>query len=83
MIITAIIMFCVGILSWIIALMPSLNFSFSPENQSSFVGVIDAVSCLVPMNTIGIIMGLIILAYGIEFLWYIFNWVIAKIPFID
>jgi hypothetical protein len=82
-IITAIITFVVGILSWIIAFIPSMKIDLQPENQSSFIGVINSVSCLVPINTVGFIITAIVVTYAVEFLWYVFNWVIAKIPFID
>lgn len=83
MIITAIITFVVGIVAWIISFLPELRIDFSPQAQDSLFSVISGVGCLVPVNTAGIIIGLIVLAYGIEFLWYVFNWLIAKIPFIE
>lgn len=83
MIITAICMFVVGIISWIISIMPNMRVDFDPQSTASFFSVIDGVSCVVPVTQAGIIIGLILLVYGIEFLWLLLNWIIAKIPFIE
>ena len=83
MIIAGLIVFCIGIISWIISILPSAKIDFAPESQGSFIEVLNSVSCIVPVNTMGIILGIILLVYGVEFAWYCINWIIAKIPFIE
>jgi hypothetical protein len=83
MIITAIIVFFASVCSFFISLIPNMRIDVSPEFQDSWVSIVNNVSALVPTNHLFIILALVALIYGAEFLWLLLNWIIAKIPFIE
>ena len=83
MIIDAIISFIVSIANWFLTLMPNLKLDFTAESMDAFHSVIAGVGCIMPVGTLGIIIGLMAIAYTVEFAWYVLNWWIAKIPFIE
>ena len=83
MIITGIINLIVGVFNWILSLIPSMKINIAAENQDSLFEVINGVSCIVPVKTAGILVGIVLIVYGFELIWHLVNWLIAKIPFID
>lgn len=83
MIITALAMFAVAILSFFMSLIPNMKMEFTPQGQESLFSVMQGVGALLPVNQLGIILGIILVVYAAEFLWLLLNWLIAKIPFIE
>ena len=67
---------------WLISILPNMRIDFTPTDQDSFLSVINGVSCIAPVTTAGIILGLIVLVYGLEFLWYLLNYLTEKLPLI-
>lgn len=83
MIVTSIILFFASIVSFFVGLMPDMKIDFTPQAQDSLSSIISGVSALMPVNHVGVVLGLVLLVYGLEFLWLLINWLIAKIPTID
>lgn len=83
MLITAMIAFVVLVFTWILSLIPPMKINLAPENQDSLFEIINGVSCIVPVKTAGVLVGIVLIVYGIELIWLLVNWLISKIPLID
>lgn len=83
MIITAIITMLLAVLTWVLSAIPSMKVDFQTEGMQSFWDIVNGVSCVLPVGTMFTIISLVLIIYAAEFLWYVFNWVISKVPFIN
>lgn len=84
MITQTIIEYFLAFITWIVNFLPSFKISLNLiEGQTALWSTINNVSCLVPVGTVITILGLIFVAYSIEFSWGVLNWLIKKIPTID
>ena len=58
-------------------------FKGNVEGQSALWDTIGGVSCIVPVSTVIVIIGLVFGIYSLEVIWAVAMWVVRKIPSIN
>lgn len=83
MVIVAILAFFASIVTMILSWVPSMKIDVDAVAPSGLYSVIEYVGAFVPTTQLGIILGLILAVYSLEFIWLLINWVASKIPTIS
>ncbi|MBM7581141.1 hypothetical protein JOD21_003875 [Jeotgalibacillus terrae] len=69
---------------FIIGLLPVMKIPLDfIESQSALWNAIQSVSCIVPVDTMLIVLPIILLMYSLDFTMSVINWLINKIPSIN
>lgn len=83
MITEAILNFFTGLGVGFIDLFPTISLSESPPMPTSLIGVINGVSCIMPVGTLGIAIGVYFVLLTSDLIMSIVHWIIRKIPTIN
>ncbi len=79
MIVTFFLSTIVMFLAWILSFFPNGKIDLPTTNVNDFWSALDGVSCIMPISTLGVVIGLALAFIGIEFLWFLLNYILDKI----
>lgn len=70
-----------SIITSLINFLPVLNVDAQIiQGANTFISTLNSINMILPVNTILIAMGVIIGYHSFTLLFYVFNWVVRKIP---